>query len=245
MTDESRRVPIKVKVVDKRKTHTEPGSETDTSSEAPSAPLRETVFNPPLRKEASSSDELDSRSADAGFGFGEPTAPLNPESVSDEESASPSASTEEGEEEKNRDYLQDLLRVQAEFDNFRKRSFRERQQAEGRGKRGLISHLLPVLDNFELAIAHGEGGDGVELVFKELKSSLEREGLAEILAEGRPFDPQVHEAVESREDPDVSEPFVIQVYRRGYMFGDEVVRPAMVVVARPADDRASDVAEGG
>ena len=139
--------------------------------------------------------------------------------------------------------MQDLLRERAEFDNFRKRTLRERQHAEARGKRLIVEHLLPVLDNFERAISHGEGGAGVELVFKELKSALASEGLAEIEAEGKPFDPQVHEAVESVEDTEVEQPMVTSVYRRGYTFGGEVVRPAMVVVARPVEDAVDDQAE--
>lgn len=137
------------------------------------------------------------------------------------------------------------MRVQAEFDNFRKRTFKERQQAEARGKRALVEHLLPVLDNFERAIAHGEGGAGVELVFKELKSALAREGVEEIPAQDAPFDPQVHEAVESVEDDSVDQPMVSAVYRAGYMFGGEVVRPAMVVVARPVEGAQEVAAEGG
>ncbi|HEY7874205.1 MAG TPA: nucleotide exchange factor GrpE [Actinomycetota bacterium] len=255
MTDESRRVPIKVRVVDKRKTNPqlEVESEAGTDEETASAPLRQTVFKPPLRETASSSEEDESRFVDAGVDASADEAPSSagedPESVSDEGSASSSAPTVGGKDD-GADYLDDLRRLQAEFDNFRKRTFRERQQLEARGKTRLVEHLLPVLDNFERAIAHGEGGAGVELVFKELKSALEGEGLAEIPAEGVPFDPQVHEAVESVEDTEVVEPTVTQVYRRGYTFGGEVVRPAMVVVARPAeiaaqDDDTADVAEGG
>ena len=207
MTDDDRRVPIKVKVVDKRKTT--PDTESDEG--------------------VTSSEDQTPSLVDAGFDFDEAASPS-------EGDASLTAVEEEG--EKNRDYLQDLLRVQAEFDNFRKRTFRERQQAENRGKRILVEHLLPVLDNFERAIAHGEGGAGVELVLKELRSSLEREGLVEIPAEGEPFDPQVHEAVESVEDPEVEQATVTQVYRRGYTFGGDVIRPAMVVVARPVDGGA-------
>lgn len=239
MTDDQRRIPIKVKVVDKRKTNADRASGDGTSSEAPSAHLRQTVSKPAVREGASSSEGQTPPSVDAGFDFDEDASPS-------EGDASPAAVEAENLEDQGRDYLQDLLRVQAEFDNFRKRTFRERQQAEAQGKQRLIEHLLPVLDNFELAIAHGEGGAGVELVFKELKSSLEREGLAEIPAEGEVFDPQVHEAVESVEDPSVEQATVTKVYRRGYRFGDEVVRPAMVVVARPAESLGeSEVAEGG
>lgn len=153
---------------------------------------------------------------------------------------------EEEDGEAGHDYLDDLRRVQAEFDNFRKRTFRERQSAEARGKRRIVEQLLPVLDNFGRAIAHGEGGAGVELVFKELTSVLEGEGLAEIPAQGNAFDPRVHEAVESIEDDSVDHALVHAVYRAGYTFDGDVVRPAMVVVARPPDDSSTgDVAEGG
>ena len=257
MTDDQRRVPIKVRVVDKRKTNPEPNADqtgpSDTSSAAPSAPFTQSVFEGShssakggsadasgvggnsVREGATSSEGEALSSVDAGVGSAEP----------DDSGASadgaPSAAVEAGEQEENqtgvnRDYLDDLRRVQAEFDNFRKRTFKERQHAESRGKRLLVEHLLPVLDNFERAIAHGEGGGGVELVFRELKSTLESEGLAEIPAEGQPFDPQVHEAVESVEDPEVDHAMVTQVYRRGYSFGGDVVRPAMVVVARPVEE---------
>jgi molecular chaperone GrpE len=249
MTDEGRRVPIKVKVVDRRKSQHESDSEvgglieegSDASSAASSAPFTQTVSKGSLREEATSSrsddasdpqysgpslDDDESSSVAAGF------APQPP--------SPPAAVVEEG-GEGGRDYLDDLRRLQAEFDNFRKRNFREMQVAEARGKRRIVEHLLPVLDNFELAIAHGEGGAGVELVFKELKSALEREGLSEIPALGKAFDPQVHEAVESVEDDTVDEAVVSAVYRPGYTFGEDVVRPAMVVVARPSER----VAEGG
>jgi molecular chaperone GrpE len=262
MTDESRRVPIKVKVVDKRKTNARSGVESENPSEgsrgvgadegAPSAPLRDTVFNPALRKDAPSSDEggVSSERDESGSAALDPLlgAGLAPGSEFDEELGSSSAPDVGGADD-GADYLDDLRRLQAEFDNFRKRTFRERQQLEARGKRRLIERLLPVLDNFELAVAHGEGGPGVELVFKELKSSLETEGLAGIPAEGEPFDPQVHDAVESIEDAEVEHATVTKVYRRGYRFGDDVVRPAMVAVARPAeaavagDDEDDDVEE--
>jgi molecular chaperone GrpE len=211
MTDDSRRVPIKVKVVDKRKN--KPQAEAEEGSASPVG-------------------EADPR-VDAGVGSSAGEPPL-------EVAASAGAAQVGAEEEvaeAGRDYLDDLRRVQAEFDNFRKRTFKERQQLEARGKKRVVEQLLPVLDNFERAIAHGEGGAGVELVFRELRSLLEGEGLAEIPAEGESFDPQVHEAVESVEDTDVDEPTITQVYRRGYSFGGDVVRPAMVVVARPAETR--------
>ena len=112
---------------------------------------------------------------------------------------------------------------------------RESAEASDRATAGVIEDLLPVLDNFERAIAHGEGGEGVQLVFKDFTAALERLGLSEVPAEGAAFDPNVHEAVESRETEGLEEPTIIEVYRRGYMHKDRLIRPAMVVVGRPAD----------
>ena len=138
------------------------------------------------------------------------------------------------------DYLAELQRERADFENYRKRMMREVSSSGVRAKSALAEKLLPVLDNFERAIAHGEGGEGVALVFRELKTALESEGLEEIPAEGEIFDPNVHEAVMSVDDAAVSEPRVKEVYRRGYRFGDQLLRAAMVVVARPADEAAAE-----
>ena len=131
--------------------------------------------------------------------------------------------------EVNKDYLDDLRRLQAEFDNYRKRSVKEQASAAQSGAKRLVEKLLPVLDNFDLALAHGAAGSGVELVHKELMEALRGAGLEEVPAEGHPFDPEMHEAVESLGDGG-SGHIVTQVYRRGYRFGDQLIRPAMVVV---------------
>jgi molecular chaperone GrpE len=136
--------------------------------------------------------------------------------------------------------LDDLRRLQAEFDNYRKRVLREQTAMASRASQRLVERLLPVLDNFERAMEHGEGGPGIELVYKELRQTLEQEGLEEIEAEGAPFDPRLHEAFQVIDDADASEPVVKIVYRRGYRLGDAVLRPAMVVVARPPDDSRGD-----
>ena len=158
--------------------------------------------------------------------------------------ASTSASAEPTRDE--HDYLGDLQRVQAEFENYRKRMMREQAETSVRSKARLIGSLLPVLDNFERAISHGEGGEGVALVYREFKTALENEGLEEVPAEGQPFDPNLHEAVQSREDPSVAEETVVEVHRSGYRLGDQLLRPATVVVARPVDstEAAEEVAEG-
>lgn len=143
------------------------------------------------------------------------------------------------------DYLDDLRRLQAEFDNFRKRALREQTAMAGRASARLVEKLLPVLDNFEAAVAHGEGGPGVAMVYKQLRATLEEEGLEEIPAEGVPFDPTVHDAFEAHEDESVDEAMSVKVLRRGYRIGGHVVRHAMVSVARPAErDDRRDAVEG-
>ena len=139
-------------------------------------------------------------------------------------------------EEVGENYLEDLRRVQADFENYRKRMLREQTHLAQRASARLVERLLPVLDNFESAIAHGEGGAGVEMVYRELRRLLEEEGLGEIDAEGQPFDPMKHEAFEAVEDESVEQPTVRSVLRRGYTLKDQVLRPSMVSVARPPDE---------
>ena len=138
------------------------------------------------------------------------------------------------------DYLDDLRRLQAEFDNYKKRTIKEQTALVERATQRLIERLLPVLDDFDRALAHSDAAGGVELVYKQLKEILTQEGLEEIPAAGRPFDPLVHEAIESIEDETVSEPVCKEVYRTGYRLKGKVIRPAMVVVARPPERERED-----
>ena len=131
-------------------------------------------------------------------------------------------------------YLDDLKRMQAEFDNYRKRMMREQTEIAGRAGARVVERLLPVLDNFERALTHTED-DGMVLVHKELVSVLASEGLHAIESLGAPFDPNLHEAVESHDQEGVAEPTVVKVYRTGYEFKGKVLRAAMVVVARPVE----------
>ena len=140
------------------------------------------------------------------------------------------------EEVAERDYLDDLRRLQADFENYKKRMMRQAAETGTRAKGGVIERLLPVLDNFERAISHGEGGEGVALVYKEFIGALHAEGLEEIPSEGVPFDPRVHEAVDAVFEEGLEEEISRTVYQRGYRLGDQVLRPARVVVARPAEE---------
>jgi molecular chaperone GrpE len=136
-------------------------------------------------------------------------------------------------------YLDDLRRLQAEFDNYRKRIMREQSARIASASQSLVSRLLPVLDNFELAVSHAEQSrdfdrmlKGVEMVFGELNDLLASEGLVPIEASGKPFDPERHEAVVAVEEDGVEPGTVVDVIRKGYEFNGRVLRPAMVKVAR-------------
>ena len=135
-----------------------------------------------------------------------------------------------------RDDLRELAqRVQADFENYRKRVLREQTSLVERASEGLVEQLLPVLDNFELALANLGDADeqvrkGVELVHAELLGVLERSGLERIDALGKPFDPNEHEAV-AQEDGE-GEPVVCDILRQGYRLKGRVLRPATVRVTR-------------
>lgn len=132
-------------------------------------------------------------------------------------------------------HLDDLKRLAAEFDNYRKRVARDQESLVARANERLVKELLPVLDDLERALEaaaeHEEAKleEGVRLVHRNLASLLEREGLAEIETNGR-FDPHVHEALLSQPS-DQEEGSVIDVVQKGYRLGDRVVRPARVVVS--------------
>jgi molecular chaperone GrpE len=135
------------------------------------------------------------------------------------------------------DLLETSQRLQADFENYRKRVLREQTVLVGRAAEGIVEQLLPVLDSFELALANldGEGEServrkGIELVYAELLSVLERAGLEAIAALGAPFDPNEHEAV--LQDDGDGEPRVGDVLRAGWKLKGRVLRPAMVKVVR-------------
>lgn len=138
------------------------------------------------------------------------------------------------------EHLDDLKRLKAEFENYRKRVLREQTTLVERASEQLVERLLPVLDNFELAlIAADRTKDyeplvrGVEIVFGELADLLHKEGLQKIEALGKPFDPTLHEAVlEVGDGPADGNPVVAEVVRNGYTLKGKVVRPAMVKVVR-------------
>ena len=126
-------------------------------------------------------------------------------------------------------------RVAAEFENFKKRSLKERETLYGSLKGDVIISILPVLDNLEKAAqaqTEDEGyKQGVELVLKQFKDVLSSNGVEEIQAVGTTFDPELHEAVASVVDENLGEKEIKEEYRKGYKIGNRVIRHSMVVVA--------------
>jgi molecular chaperone GrpE len=134
------------------------------------------------------------------------------------------------------DHLNDLQRVAAEFENYRKRVARDQASLAARAHERLVKELLPVLDDLERALEaaaeHQEAKleDGVRLVHRELQEALAKEGLVEIETNGR-FDPHVHEALLSQPS-DKDDGAILEVLQKGYRLGDRVLRPARVVVSQ-------------
>lgn len=126
-------------------------------------------------------------------------------------------------------------RVLAEFENFKKRSQKEREQLYNSILSDIIEVILPVLDNLENALKAETKDEnykqGIELVQKQFKDVLKSKGIEEINAVGETFDPSLHEAVSSIQDEKRGEKEIVEVYRKGYKIGNKVIRHSMVVVA--------------
>ena len=129
-----------------------------------------------------------------------------------------------------------LLRTAAEFDNFKKRTERERACLAEFAKAHVIKELLPILDNIDRAalMEDKSGADyikGIELIVKQFESLSEKLGISEVAAVGDTFDPNLHDAVMHVEDETLGENVIAEVLQKGYKIGDTVIRPAMVKVA--------------
>ena len=128
-----------------------------------------------------------------------------------------------------------LKRVAAEFDNYKKRSAKERDAMYNSLVSDIVSNFLPILDNLEKAVEietkDEEYKKGIELVLKQFKDVLSAKGVTEIETIGKTFDPELHEAVSSIQDANKGEKEIVQEYRKGYMIGNKVIRHSMVIVA--------------
>jgi molecular chaperone GrpE len=136
-----------------------------------------------------------------------------------------------------------LLRLKADFDNFKRRTEREREASERQAAAGLVTRLLPVLDNFERAVgvlrqSQDEHAfrEGVILIFKQILVELRRDGLEAIDTVGQPFDPRLHEAVATATTAEFPPHTVVEELQRGYLLHDRLLRPALVKVTLDPED---------
>jgi molecular chaperone GrpE len=134
-----------------------------------------------------------------------------------------------------------LLRTTADFDNFKKRAAREKQDAIKFANENLLQKLIPVLDTFDMALAATQNSQteavqslqtGVNMVYQQLRNALLDAGLEEVDATGKTFDPNLHEAVSQQETTEAPEGHVVQQLRKGYKLRERLLRPATVIVAR-------------
>ncbi|WP_372503583.1 nucleotide exchange factor GrpE [Acididesulfobacillus acetoxydans] len=138
-----------------------------------------------------------------------------------------------------KDYYAHLQRLQAEFDNYRKRTVKEKEETVKYAAERIVASLLPVLDNFERAVAASRTNrdfdsfaQGVEMIFRQMQAVLVKEGLTEIKAVGETFDPKLHEAVMQIDSEDHPGNTVVEELQKGYYLKDKVLRPTMVKVSR-------------
>jgi molecular chaperone GrpE len=166
----------------------------------------------------------------------EPAAPIDATAVTPEQLEELKAQARKAGE-----HWERLLRTTADLENFKKRAAREKQEAIRFANEGLIEKLVPVLDNFDMAMtaAQAGGGDsaqslqtGIAMIYQQLKSVLVDAGLEDINAAGQNFDPNWHEAVSQQETTEVAEGRVLQQLRKGYKLRERLLRPATVIVAK-------------
>lgn len=142
---------------------------------------------------------------------------------------------------KGREHWEQLVRLAADFENYKKRAAREKQDAIKYANEALLSKLVGVLDNFDMAVSAAANSDdpavkslqtGVNMILAQLRNALAEFGLEEIDATGRPFDPNLHEAISQQERADLAEGQVVQQTRKGFKLRDRLLRPASVIVSR-------------
>lgn len=160
----------------------------------------------------------------------------------EEDNAPEAEKTEETAEEKTEEKADDgnekYVRLMAEFQNYKKRVAKEKNDIREYATEKLVMELLPVLDNFERALAASAEDDpagyakGMELIFTQMVTELQKSGLAEVEAEGQDFDPTKHNAVMTEENEELESGKVSKVLQKGYALNDKVIRPSMVAVTK-------------
>lgn len=185
-----------------------------------------------------------------------PATEAGAESVSGEPPAG-AAPAEEAERRAD-EYLAQLQRLKADFDNYRRRMMQEQVRWQDQAVGRFVAQLLPVLDNLERALQAGQGvgyealRQGLEMTLRQFRDTLVREGVSPVEAVGRPFDPACHEAMARVEGGGYEEDTVVEEFQKGYLYKGAVLRPALVKVAvagtsaggNPPSDGAPDEAAG-
>ena len=185
--------------------------------------------NKDARRTDAKREDLELPPAEGGEGAAPVSIPINAGDVS--------GASETDKLKAERDALLDrLARLQAEFDNARKRAVREQQDFREFAAADVIRNILPILDSFELALrAGGNASDfrnGIELIYRQFQDALQKIGVQPIVAVGQPFDPRVHEAIEMVDTTAAADHQILEELQRGYKLKDRLLRPSMVKVAR-------------
>ena len=137
------------------------------------------------------------------------------------------------------------LRLYAEFDNYRKKALKDKEELIKYANESLVYDILPVMDSLEMALKHSASGNsealqalakGVENTLRELSRILEKAGLTAIEADSKPFDPAFHHAMSQVETPEMEDNMVVEEFRKGYMYKEKVLRPSLVSVSKKMAD---------
>lgn len=143
------------------------------------------------------------------------------------------------------------LRLHAEFENYKKRMAQDRENLRKHANEGIMGDLLTVIDHLEMAVKHAEGSaaddllQGVQMTLKEFETLLERHGVKSVTAKGKPFDPNLHHAMNQVVTDEVEENSVVEEFRKGYMLHDKLIRPALVSVAKAPEKETVEPVGGG
>lgn len=146
--------------------------------------------------------------------------------------------------------FEQLQRISADYANFQKRAPKQIADSVAYEKKAILRSLLPSIDNFEHALSHASSANGeealdnivkgIQLVFDHMLDALKSQGVSRIDALGRPFDPNMHEAMMRKSEPDKEDNTVLEVYQAGYMMGEQVLRPSKVIVNKIEDEKPAD-----
>ena len=207
--------------------------------------MSEDVISDPPMSAASDAGAADATPASDGGLLIEVDAPPPTDRVGQLEAAVTEAQKEK------KDIWDKFVRVSADLENYRRRAKRDMDDAKAEARTRVLKEMLPVIDNLERALAHTDAGatqaaadvgsilEGVKLVLRQFTHALEKCEVTAVEAEGKPFDPNLHEAI-GQQESDQPAGTVVSVLQRGYRLGDRLLRPALVVVARAKAEPSPD-----